>query len=226
MNNWTPFLDAKVESLDNSDSVDENIIKQHENRIKSQEEKLDELIDQAKNYIEQTANTLEAAQATATGVSVKEAQEQFKNAQTPFNWKMAIWGTLSAAGIISFFVVAMYFYDAQVPDEWQWIYKGTIRISILAAIGSIIAFFFKMLRAHMYMSEKNQHRQRVANSIGAFVGSATTSEQRDMILSQLVESVVQFGNSGLLHREDDNIYRPKMTIDSIMRTLSTKSSKE
>ena len=57
--------------------------------------------------------------------------------------------------------------------------------------------------------------------MGAFVESAATPEQRDLILSQLVESVVQFGNSGLLQKEDDHLYRPKMTIDSITRTLTS-----
>ena len=76
------------------------------------------------------------------------------------------------------------------------------------------------------MSEKNRHRQRVANSMEAFVQSAVTPEQRDLILSQLVESIVQFGHSGLVQREDDYAYRPKMTIDSISRTLPTSHQKD
>ena len=117
-----------------------------------------------------------------------------------------------------------------VPGREQWyghvIYSSAIKVTILAAIGTITAFCMKMFRSHMHMSEKNRHRRRVANSIGAFVGSAATSEQRDLILSQLVEAIVQFGDSGLLHREDDNLYRPKMTIDSIMRTISARPPKD
>ncbi len=84
----------------------------------------------------------------------------------------------------------------------------------------------KILRAQLHMCEKNRHRQRVANSMEAFVASAVTPEQRDLILSQLVESVVQFGNSGLVQREDDHAYRPRMTIDSINRNLSTMPQKD
>ena len=104
---------------------------------------------------------------------------------------------------------------------WQLIYYGAIKISVLTVIATTTAFCLKILRAHLHMSEKNRHRQRVANSMEAFVQSAITPEQRDLILSQLVESIVQFGHSGLVQREDDSVYRPKMTIDSITRTFPT-----
>jgi len=75
------------------------------------------------------------------------------------------------------------------------------------------------------MSHHNRHRQRVANSMEAFVQAAITPEQRDLILAQLVTSVVDFGTSGLLSKEDDAIYAPKMTIDSITRTISQAPTK-
>ena len=133
-------------------------------------------------------------------------------------------GSLSIFGGFVFIGSALYFLSAEVPDQWQWqiIYKGVLRGSLIAFFGTITAFFLKMFRAHLYMREKNKHRVRVANCIEAFVNSAATEEQRDSILSQLVDSVTQFGSSGLLQREDDNVSRPKMSIESMIKTLSTK----
>ena len=222
-NGFLPFLTVAVEKRGFFD--DESIRQQHERMTEDLRKELEELIAEAK---EQATQIRKDAHETATGVSVKDAQKQFEEAQTEFDKKVKVWAWLSGSGIFLFFAVSTYFFFAKVPDQWQWhvIYSSAIKISILAAIGTLTAFCLKMFRSHMHMSEKNKHRQRVANCIGAFVGSATTSEQRDLILSQLVEAVVQFGDSGLLHREDDNVYRPKMTIDSIMRTISSRSPKD
>jgi len=92
-------------------------------------------------------------------------------------------------------------------------------------VGAAATFCLRILRAQMHMSQHNRHRQRVANSMEAFVEAAITPEQRDLILAQLVSSVVDFGTSGLLSREDDSVYAPKMTIDSITRMISQPPSK-
>ena len=223
-NGFLPFLTIAVEKRGFFD--DESIRQQHERMTEELRKELEELIAEAR---EQATQIRKGAHETATGVSVKDAQEQFEKAQTEFDKKVTMWARLSGGGVFLFFAVSAYFlFYTNVPDQWQWhvIYSSAIKISILAAIGTLTTFCLKMFRSHMHMSEKNKHRQRVANCIGAFVGSATTSEQRDLILSQLVEAVVQFGDSGLLHREDDNVYRPKMTIDSIMRTISPRSPKD
>jgi len=61
--------------------------------------------------------------------------------------------------------------------------------------------------------------------MSAFVESAVTPEQRDLILAQLVDAVATFGTSGLLQKEDDSIHSPKMTIDTITRTFAPPSQK-
>lgn len=104
------------------------------------------------------------------------------------------------------------------------VYFGAIRITILTGVGAMATFCLRMLRAHMHMSQLNLHRQRIANSMAAFVESAITPEQRDLILAQLVTSVDDFGSSGLLSKEDDSVYSPKMTIEAITRTLGAGKS--
>ena len=56
----------------------------------------------------------------------------------------------------------------------------------------------KILKAQLHMFQHNLHRRRITNSIEAFVESAITPEQRDLILAHLVDAVATFGNSGLL----------------------------
>jgi hypothetical protein len=60
-----------------------------------------------------------------------------------------------------------------------------------------------MTRAYFHMIEHNQHKSRVTNSIEAFVASVRTDEQRDLVLGKLVDSVTQFGESGILGKESE-----------------------
>ena len=231
---WSPVVATVIEARGLLD--DEGIRQEHEHTIESIKQESESALQQVK---EEANKTIEEARAlakeiedrarfTATGISVGEAQKQFREAQAALDKRVKIWGCLGIGSILVFIGVALYFTTADLPDQWRWqvVYHSSIRVSILTAIGTAAAFCLKILRAHMHMSEKNRHRQHVANSMAAFVQSAVTPEQRDLILGQLVESIVQFGNSGLVQREDDHIYRPKMTIDSITRTLSPNPQKE
>jgi len=105
------------------------------------------------------------------------------------------------------------------------IYYTAIRITILSALAAIVAFCHKILRANMHMNEHNLHRQRITNSMAAFIESAITPEQRDLILAHLVDSIANFGHSGLL-KEEDSLFSPKMTIDTITRNIIPGASRE
>ncbi len=231
---WLPVVTAAVE--ERGFLEDEGVQQKYERTIESIKEESESALGQVKEEADKTikeARTLaeqieNRARLTAAGISVEEAQKQFQEAQGPLDKGVKIWACLGIVCVVGFFCAAGCFATADIPDKWRWqvLYYGVIRVSILTAIGTVAAFCLKILRAHLHMREKNRHRQHVANSMGAFVESAATPEQRDLILSQLVDSVVQFGNSGLVQREDENIYRPKMTIDSITRTLSTPPQKD
>ena len=231
---WAPVVTAAVETRGFLD--DEGMRRQYERTIESIKKESETALQQVKEESNKTieeARTLakqieDRARLTAARISVEEAQKQFSEAQTALDKRVkfwAVWGCVCGAG---FFFAALYFMTIDLPNEWQWqvVYRSAIKVSVLTAIATMTAFFLRIFRAHLHMSEKNRHRQRVANSMEAFVQSAVTPEQRDLILSQLVDSIAQFGHSGLVQREDDYAYRPKMTIDSINRTLPTSHQKD
>ncbi len=224
-----PFICAAIKERGFLD--DEGIRRAYESTVQSikQEAKnsLRGIKDESKSILEeaeQLAKRIEGrARLTASGISVEKAQKQFREAQASINMRVKIWAGLSGLCSLAFIGVVIYFMFVEALPEmsgWSALYYTAIRITMLTAVGTTAAFCLRILRAHLHMSEKNRHRQRVANSIDAFVQSAVTPEQRDLILSQLVESVIQFGNSGLLQRGDDNLYRPKMTVDAITRAVS------
>lgn len=226
LQHWPPFITAAIELR--GFLQDEGIKKEYQRAIETMKEEAKSTLNLVKEESEKTINEAkklaqqieERARKTAAHISVEAAQEQFKQAQTDHDKKVKLWSWLSGISILSFIVVAILLSLVKFPEEWQWhvIYYTAIRITILTAVGAISAFCLKVLRAHMHMSAHNLHRQRVANSLAAFVESAVTPEQRDLILAHLVDSIVTFGNSGLL-KEEDSIYSPKMTIDTITRNI-------
>ena len=171
---------------------------------------------------------ISTARSTAFGISLEEVQKQFKESQRSLNNKVVIWSIIGGVLLVGCIGTGVIFLKTGPPEgEWHQIaYHSALRVSILAMLGTATAFFFKIFRAHLHMREKNKHRQHVANCIGAFVESASSPEQRDLILGQLVESIIQFGSSGLLPREDESTYRSKITIDPIIKSLGLPTNQE
>ena len=224
---WPPVVTAAIEIRGLLE--DKGVHREFERTIESMKQESANALKQVKEEAQKTiedarvlAESIEKrARSTAAGISVEEVQNQFRQAQKGLENRVYLWAGFGLLSVLAFIGMAIYYATVEPSqDGWSIIYHSAIRVSILTAIGTTAAFCLKILRAHLHMSEKNRHRQRIANSMGAFVESAATPEQRDLILSQLVESVIQFGNSGLLQKEDDYLYRPKMTIDSITRTLT------
>jgi len=230
---WTHFVSAAIEARGFLE--DEGIRKEYQKTVAEMkgeaEEALKHVKEESQKVLEQATKLAkdieDRARRTAAHISVEEAQKQFKEAQTDLDKQVKLWWVLSGISLAAFLLVAFFLSRIELPDKWQWhvIYYTAIRITILTAVGAIATFCLRILRAQMHMSQHNRHRQRVANSMQAFVEAAITPEQRDMILAQLVTSLVDFGTSGLLSKEDDAVYAPKMTIDSITRTIAQPPSK-
>lgn len=181
------------------------------------EEKSRETIEKARELAEQIENR---ARQTATKISVKEAQSQFQNAQKQFDNSVRNWSIISMIPIALFAGLAYYLWGQQGPsDVGSAIYYTSIRFAVLGSLGALSAFCLRILKAHIHMRQQNLHRQRVANSIEAFVQSAVTPEQRDLILSYLVHSVIVFGNSGLVQEREESMNPSHLAIDSINRTI-------
>jgi len=225
---WPSFVSAALEAR--GFLQDEGIRLEYQNTVKQMkgdaEEVLQHVREESKKTLEeakQLADEIEKrARRTAAHISVQQAQEQFRDAQKGFDKQVTLWAVLVVSSLAIFFAAAAYFVRIHFtgPGNWYLVYYTAIRITILTAIGAIATFCLRVLRAQLHMSERNRHRQRVANSMAAFVEAAVTPEQRDLILGQMVNAVVDFGASGLLAKEEDTVYAPKMTIDTITRTIA------
>lgn len=172
----------------------------------------------AKEYADQ----IEAkARRTAAHISVEEAQNQFDKAQKADLRQAVMWAVLSALSLLGFFGVAISYLFHEMPKEWTWqvIYHTAIRLSIIGAVGAMATFSLRNLRAYLHMRQQNLHRQRIANSMSAFVESALSPDQRDAILAHLVDSVSEFGDSGLITQDDESIHMSKTIVDTVANNM-------
>ncbi|MBI5523265.1 MAG: hypothetical protein HY910_11590 [Desulfarculus sp.] len=181
-----------------------------------------EAIEEARQLAKQIE---ERARRTATKISVEEAKNQFKEAQKDIKNKAIFWGVSSLICIGIFLYVAYYLIEhAQPPKDigWYIFYYTAMRLVILGVSGGAAAFCLRIFRAYLHMNQMNLHRQRVANSIAAFVESAVTPEQRDQILMRCVDAVVSFGPSGLLAKErgEDQMPLQRMPVEVISKCVA------
>lgn len=166
------------------------------------------------------------ARKTATRISVADAQKQFSDASVRLQEKVKSWGRRVVISIIGIIVIPALFMLWPLPSEALWpvaLYHTLLRILVLSAMAGVTTFCIKMYRAHLHMVEINEHRLRVANSIESFVNSALEPQQRDLILAKLVESIVNFGDSGLVRSEREEISSSTMSADFIGRILGALS---
>lgn len=198
-------------------SLTDNLKQETQNALEKIQTESGEIINQAKEKAKEIENSV---RKTAEKVSVQEAQEQFKNAATHNISQIKIWGGITGVLVLIFIALICYLLSVKLPKEWTWqmIYYTIIRLGLLTLVSSLIGFGLKMLKSHLHMHQHNLHRMRLANSTAAFAESATSKEQRDRILTQLVDSVANFGNSGMIKDSDDG--NSKLTIDNITSTIS------
>lgn len=227
---WSHFVTAAIE--ERGFLQDEGVRREYEKAISRMQSEADDTLghirQESKAAIEEARKLAEQieskARRTAQKISVQAAQDQFKEAQRPLAWQIGVWAVLSALSLIGFALLINSFLSTKLPDDWDWqiIYYTTIRLTALAAVGSVAAYCMRILKAQLHMFQHNLHRQRVTNCIEAFVESAVMPEQRDLILAHLVDAVASFGNSGLLQVEG-GVGEPgsKLTIDNITRAIPT-----
>lgn len=196
----------------------ETMKQESENNLARVKEESEKVIEEARTLAEDIEKR---ARRTASGISVEGAQEQFRLAQEDHDKQVKHWAWFSGSSIALFFAVAFMFLYGDPPEgeTKAVLYFSAVRVTIIGALGGIAAFCFRMLRAHMHMAQHNRHRQRVANSIAAFVESAVTPEQRDLILTHLVDAIAHFGSSGILRKEDESVQMPKLVVDNLSRTI-------
>lgn len=172
---------------------------------------------------------IEDIQKASQGVSIQSAQDQFNTASKSL-WKKAIYWGLGCIAAFTAFLWYAYWVSVHPPRSLEAdkvslaeiAYFGLIRPSVLTALGALINFGLKMFRAHLHMSEVNEHRRRIANSMASFVNSAHTPKHRDLIFARLVDNVVEFGDSGLLTKETEAPTVSSNLIEAIGKSLGSK----
>jgi hypothetical protein len=166
------------------------------------------------------------ARKTARGESMAAAQEQFEKAKDRAKTG-ALWFGIGGAGLtIALIVTAACMYKSAVAmaaEPSQPNGKGidwasaisllALKLVILSALAYVTSMCWRSFRAYLHMSELNSHRVHVANCIGAFAAAAQADETEDEVLIRMMESVVAFGNSGLLPHDDDTIAGQKIGFD-------------
>lgn len=205
-NTWPPFVTAAVEQM--GLLTDEGVKAANQQAIEELNKQSSAIIENLKTQAQsivseaqEKASTIEkGARRTAAGVSLEEAQNQFKDAQKPLVIQLIIWSILSVLAIVAFGFLFWEFLKAQPSPEWEWrvIYYTAIRLAALGALGSLTAYFLKILKSQLHLFQKNLHRRRVANCMEALVESAWTEEHRDTIYAKLVEAITDFGDTGLI----------------------------
>jgi hypothetical protein len=226
---WPPVVSAAV--LDRGFLEDEGIRKEYASTVLEMKaaasDSIENIKTETKKALEEArklADEIETkARRTATKISVKEAQDQFSSAQSTYGNQIKIWAGLSILAFLILIGLICWFINTEtLPKEWSWqvAYYSALHITALGVAGAFTSFCLRIFRSQLHMYQLNLHRQRVANSIEAFVESAITPEQRDFILARLVDAVVSFGNSGLLNDDSSDSFAPKLTIDNISRTIT------
>ena len=165
---------------------------------------------------------------TAQGVSVEEAQKQFREAAPHDKKRVWLWAWLSVLASAVLLVVGIVSIQggSQVLTEpsWESLPGAVLRLFLLSVLAGMATFTFRMLRAHLHIAEKNRHRVRVANSIDSFLQSTSDPSQRDLIFAKLVDSIVSYGDSGLVQHEIDDRSSP-MSGDLVGRIIAAISGK-
>jgi hypothetical protein len=213
------------------------------------QKRIDERVRAAKDDIEQKArDVLESAQRTADKISVKDAQDQFNEAAKELSKKSQLWlgsSVIFFGCLLGFLLYQLWhppilisqIVDALNPAQPSTLTKGridpvpiplliaasayftSIRLAIAGIFGIGLAFSLRMARAYLHMIEHNRHKLRVTNSIESFVAAVRTKEQKDLVLSKLVESVTDFGDSGILAKQGDTSGLPSVIFDSITKNV-------
>jgi hypothetical protein len=186
---------------------------------------------------------LEAAKTAARKISVKGAQDEFAAAAKTLSKRAAFWAGLTVVlfvllvgvlcrlllyppPLIAAIVAALTPQPKQaaLPVSVPLLvaasaYYTSIRLALIAVLGIALAFSLRMTRAYFHMIEHNQHKSRVTKSIEAFVASVRTDEQRDLVLGKLVDSVTQFGESGILGKESETSSLPSVMFEAVTKNV-------
>ena len=212
-----------AEHIIESQVLEDDAIAQRKALIESVVADLDKRITTAQEESKRADQKTAIVTGEATEGSFKKAIDQFEKAQKYLD-KKCLWWLLACVGSVIVLLAALrWFLFADVSElgdnSGMAIYYTAIRIAVLGVLGGVSGFCLRVYRSQLHMSRHNYHKQCLANIMDSFVHAAIDPEQRDKILSILVEAVAKFGSSGLIRDRDDHLTSSRMAIDQITRTI-------
>ncbi len=214
------FITARII---NSGILEDDAIAQREAIVNSVLGTLDERIKDAREAIKEAEQKRAILTGEATKGSFKQAVIQFEEAQENFDKESRNWFCASCSLIVLLLVAILIFVFSGEPEQDTpfalVIYRTAIRLTLLGVLGAVATFCLRIYRSKMHMARHNLHRQHIAKSMDSFVHAAITEEQRDKILSILVEEVATFGPSGLIRDKEDHMTSSKLIIEQFTKTL-------
>ncbi len=193
--------------------------------------------------VEDAEKDLERIKTQASRISVESAQKQFIDAARTLRFKAKIWTSITVLLFLGLFsllgwlllnppMLIRQIVDALKPGSSAVAlpisipllvvasaYFTSVRLAIIAILSVGLAFSLRMSRAYLHMIEHNEHKLRVTNSIEAFVAAVRTNDQKDMVLSKLVESVTEFGDSGILSNQGEAPGLPSVIFESMTKNI-------
>lgn len=215
--------------------------------VESAKEEIAGIVSDAREALKATAveagKDFELAKERASRISVDSAERQFMDAEKVLSTKATIWASLTVVLFASLTLALAYLFNhppalissieaALSPASKTGppqvsvplllaasAYFTGLRLGLIGVLGIGLAFSLRMTRAYFHMVEHNQHKLRVTRSIEAFVAAVRTSEQKDLVLSKLVESVTEFGDSGILGKEDSPTGLPSVVFETMTKNF-------
>lgn len=206
-------------------------------------EELEKIYAEIKSKADEAVAEFELAKEKASRISIDSAQKQFSEASSDLRNKSLMWACVSlflSATLIATLIcmstkppqLVGQIVNSMRPGTVQpstqvsipllitaSAYFTSIRLALIGAISVGLAFSLKMTRAYLHMIEHNRHKLRVANSIEAFVAAVRTKEQKDLVLAKLIESVTEFGDSGILSKQGEGSAFPSIAIEALTKNI-------
>lgn len=201
-------------------------------------------ISRVQEAAKQAVDEFDYVKTEASKISVESALNQFAEAKRQLKHRAIGWTAVSAIFfLLLIFVLFHLFFDPPllVVRIEQAMRPGTkyvplhvsipllvaasayftaVRLALIGVFGIGLAVSLRMMRAYYHMMEHNNHRLRVTSSIQSFVNAIRTATQKDLILGKLVESVTDFGESGILGGQTEGQGWPSVVMESITKNVS------
>ena len=213
---WHPFALAQLERFGLLDADLEQILQGMESRAQVVISEFEKTIEERKSELRNLVRD----------VSIEDAEKAFNDAKKHHRNQAVAWGGLSAITAMAFGSTAFYFYGESVvgSDGWGVLYFTAIRLTILTAIAGVSAFCLKVLRSHLHRHQQNHHKYTLAKSLPTLIRAGESPQQRDLIFSQLVDALADFGSSGLITGKEESIHPSRVVVDSVARNLPRSTS--